>query len=155
MLTQEELKKHFDYCLETGIFTRLKTGKNNWCTNGKGYYVIKINGKIYLLHRLAWLYVHGKMPKDQIDHINTNKSDNRFFNLRECSRVENSRNKKIYKNNKSGFKGVHFNNHLKKWHAQSKINGKKIYIGIYETAEQAGKAYAEFAKKNFGKFANY
>lgn len=155
MLTQHELKKVIHYCPKTGVFTRLKHGKKIGHVNDKGYLLISVKNKRHRAHRLAWLYVTGQTPNNQIDHINMDRLDNRFVNLRECSNQENNCNGKKKSNNTSGFKGVHFNNQCKKWQARSRVDGKRIHIGLYETAEQAGNAYADFVKVHHGVFSNY
>ena len=155
MLTKDELEKIIKYCPETGVFTRLKFGKNVGSVNDKGYLVISVKNKRYRAHRLAWLYMTGNFPIDQIDHINMNRLDNRFINLRECGNKENNCNTKKKSTNTSGFKGVHFNKQCNKWQARSRVNGKRVHIGLYDTAEQAGHAYAKFVKKHHGLFSNY
>lgn len=159
MITQEELKNLFNYCAETGVFTRLKSVSNN--TNSgdiagsmrqDGYCVISVNNKSYLAHRLAWLYNHGIWPANMIDHINRNPSDNRLSNLREATRSENGFNAKIRSHNTSGFKGVTFNKIKNKWVAQCSLNKKTIQLGKFKTAELASLAYQAFAKKQHGEF---
>ncbi|MDA6684686.1 HNH endonuclease signature motif containing protein [Escherichia coli] len=74
--------------------------------NSDGYLMIMINGKAYPAHRLAWLIVYGTMPDGFIDHINRVRTDNRISNLRLVTHSENMQNRKIQKNNKSGYRGV-------------------------------------------------
>lgn len=88
MLTQARLKELFHYDKETGAFTHIKArrgvrvGKILGCLANNGYLVIRADGKLYLAHRLAWMYVHGAFPPDQLDHINRMRTDNRLCNLR-------------------------------------------------------------------------
>lgn len=89
----------------------------------------------------------------QTDHINGNKLDNRKENLRICTCSENQHNKKIYKNNLSGYKGVYFDKANNCWRALIRINGKKIYLGTFYASKDAAKAYDIAAKKYFGEFA--
>lgn len=72
-----------------------------------GYVIITIDRKKYYGHRLVWLYVYGEWPPDEIDHENLNKSDNRFFNIRESSSLQNKANRSVRKDNSLGVKGVH------------------------------------------------
>jgi hypothetical protein len=145
MLTQKELKELLHYDPNTGIFT--------WCINKRGckigniagycdpknYIIIGINGKLYGAHRLAWLYVYGIWPKDQIDHIDGNPNNNRISNLRECDNRGNQQNKTKQKNNKSGYLGVYF--YRNKWVAQIKHQKKVYHLGRYNTPEEAHDAY--------------
>ena len=92
-MTQDELKTTYHYDLETGIFTRLKDKKIAKQKNPYGYIVFNHKGKVYLTHRMAWLYIYGCMPTHQIDHINRVKDDNRILNLRDVTHKENQQNK--------------------------------------------------------------
>lgn len=162
MITQQELKELFSYSEETGLFTRLvrisrrgKTGDIAGCVGSNGYVNIGIKKKYYFAHRLAWLYFYGEFPKKNIDHINGNPTDNRISNLREATFEENSRNVGITKRNNSGFKGVYFVKKRKKWASRCSLNKKEVYLGSFNTAEDAAKAYQEFAIKHHGEFARF
>ena len=117
---------------------------------GGGYRVIVIDRVPYYAHRLAWLYVHGEHPNGQIDHINGVGADNRITNLRQCSRRENAHN--MRRRNTSGFKGVSRCS-SRKWRAQIRLSGRRIHLGRYDTAEEAGRAYDAAARLHFGAFA--
>lgn len=88
-----------------------------------------------------------------IDHINGNGLDNRRSNLRICTHSENMRNCKLYINNKSGYKGVGFHNG--KWRARININKKSVFLGHFDTAEEAHAAYCEAATRLHGEFARF
>ena len=118
-----------------------------------GYRQIKIDGVTYREHRLAWLYVHGEWPAEQIDHIDLDRSNNRIDNLREATHSENMCNSSLYANNKSGFKGVYWNKKLRRWMARIGVSGKLIYIGLFDCPSVAHDAYCEAAKKYHGEFA--
>ena len=158
MITQSELKDLVYYEPDTGNFIakkprgKLKIGNILGNKNHDGYMRIKINYTHYSSHRLAWLYVYGKFPDNEIDHINRIKNDNRLINLREASTSQNGINKSLTKRNTSNFKGVTFNKKANKWQAQATLNKKTYYLGIYQTKEEAYKAYVDFAKKNHGEF---
>ena len=100
MLTQQELKKLVTYDPDTGIFRwaadvgtgKIKAGEIAGSYDSKGYLRIGINGRKYKSHRLAWLYVHGCFPEDEIDHINRVRDDNRIENLRAVTGAENCKN---------------------------------------------------------------
>lgn len=159
MITQELLKTNIHYNPDTGVFTRIiKSGGNvgeiNTKENDSGYFRVNISGKSYRTHRLAWLYMTGEWPKEHIDHINGMRNDNKFSNLRCASNAENMHNIGKYVTNTSGFKGVSWHKAAKKWCAQIKIDGKRIYLGLFESADLASKAYRDFAKNVHGEFYN-
>lgn len=160
-LTQEEVKHFLSYDPITGEFKRLYRGNmkfNNPSPAGtinNGYLRIKVKDVKYAAHRLAWLYMTGNWPKDCIDHIDGNPSNNVFSNLRECSRIENQRNCKKPKNNTSGVKGVFAFNGGEKWQAGIGVNGKLKHLGLFDNKEDAIQARINAANEIFGEFANH
>jgi len=107
-----------------------------------GYVHIRFNNKYYKAHRLVWLYEHGRFPAGEIDHINGNRADNRIENLREIGRCQNMQNqRKARSDNASGFLGVHKKG--SKFQAIIRVNGRSMYLGIFETPEKAHEAYIE------------
>ena len=159
MLTQSELKSQLHYDHETGIFTRLVANSNRVkvgeVAGGKkntGYIYFKINCKLYLAHRLAWLYVYGEFPVNFIDHINGIKDDNRIKNLRGATYQQNSFNRDGCKNKTSLFKGVSWSKASKKWKANATLKGKSYYLGLFNLPELASQAYQYFATKHHGEF---
>lgn len=159
-LTQQQLKASLLYNPETGAFTWLvsttncvKIGKIAGTASLRGYKQIRVNGKIYYEHRLAWLYMTGSWPKNQIDHINQSKGDNRWVNLRTCPRYKNSMNRPKPSNNTSGFKGVCFHNRDKLFRARIGYKGTVIYIGGYHNSYDAARAYNNKALELYGEFA--
>lgn len=146
MITQSELKELFNYDEETGDFTRKVkvsnqiAGKRAGYKHTSGYVIIVINEQAYKAHRLAWLYVNGRWPDDQLDHINGVRDDNRISNLRDTNVAENGQNrKKASANSVSGYLGVSPCD--KKWRADIKLNRKHIYLGRFDTPELAYAAY--------------
>ena len=117
-----------------------------------GYRFIMIDGWQYLAHRLAWFFVTGFWPLNQIDHVNRDKADNRFANLREATGSDNQANRAAY--GASGLKGVSFHKRQHVWRASDGRNGKKITIGSYATAQEAYGAYLVVARQLHGEFAN-
>ena len=158
-LTATLLRELFAYDSDTGLFTRkvsttrrVKIGDIAGSPNQKGYINIMVCSRLHPAHRLAWLYVHGAWPKDQIDHINGVKTDNRIANLREATNAENAQNKRNARSdNKSGLLGVRFKNCGKPWQARIMVDGKARNLGHFDTAEEAHAAYLS-AKRDLHKF---
>ena len=143
-LTAEYLRSILDYDQETGIFTwkvstsrRVKTGDVAGSQNGDGYLRIRLHNRLFLAHRLAWLYHFGEWPEDQIDHINRNRSDNRIYNLREVTNKQNQQNAGKRSDNKSGHPGVSWYKPYSKWRAQIMHNQKQIHLGYFSILEEA------------------
>lgn len=161
MLTQDYIKSILNYCHETGVFSwsakrrSVKIGKQA----GKGsdsvsYKYITIDGKKYACHRLAWLYVYGSMPIEQIDHRNGIKSDNRIGNLRIASNEQNGRNRAANINNSTGVKGVSLRENGS-YLAQIMTSGKrktKVFLSIVDAdlwlKSQRAVNHGEFARSN-------
>lgn len=159
-LTHANLTELLDYEPKTGLFiwkftrtNRIKIGSVAGSITEFGYRSIMICRRPYLAHRLAWFYMTGEWPKDQIDHINGDKDDNRYENLREATRSQNMRNRDKTKRNTSGFKGVHFHSRSSRWRVQIGIGGKLKYVGQFRTIEEAHRAYKEAAAAFHGEFA--
>ena len=108
--------------------------------NNSGYLVATIFKSFFNAHRVCWLLYYGEMPKGQIDHINGIKDDNRISNLRDVTTQENLKNKRLYKNNKSGFMGVSWDRKAKKWRSQISIDKKLIVLGLFIDKAEAVKA---------------
>lgn len=136
----ERLKTLYRYEPETGHFYALKnSGKKRagdavgW-HGARGYFCITVDGKKYSAHRLAWFYVYGEWPKQQIDHINRNKLDNRISNLRDVSQAINARNRER-------LSGAHFVKKCGKWKTQIGYEGSVIYLGQFTEKLHAEIAY--------------
>lgn len=159
-ITQERLKSLFRYDALTGHFTRIKksgprgkVGEIAGCVGGSGRIYIKIDGKSYQAHRLAWLYTHGIFPETDIDHRNLNPQDNKLLNLRIATRAQNQANRNVLVGNKCGVKGVNFHKASNKFIAQISYQGKKFYLGVFDTPEQAGLVYQQKAVELYGEFS--
>ena len=143
-LTAEYLRSILHYDQETGIFTwkvrtarRVKVGDVAGRQHGGGYLRIKVQSRDYLAHRLAWLYMNGEWPTDQIDHINRVKTDNRISNLREVTNKQNHQNAGKSSNNTSGHPGVCWHKRDFKWIAKIMHNQKSINLGYFTNIEDA------------------
>lgn len=152
-LDAHTLRRLLSYDPQSGEFHRttrnqaVKIGMKAGCRNVLGYWQIRVSGPIYLAHRLAWLYVHGEWPIDQIDHIDGDRCNNRIANLRQCSNLENGQNKKSYKGSTSAYVGVCWDKTAMKWRASIRSNGVQRYLGIFDKEEDAALAYSEAKKR--------
>lgn len=150
-LSAERLRELLSYSPETGAFAwrvaaspRVSCGKPAGRQNKRGYIVITVDGKARYAHRLAWLYETGEWPKQQVDHINGNKSDNRLCNLRDISPAGNTQNQtRPQRGSTTGLLGVSKAKDRKKFRACIKVSSGTVCIGSFETAETAHTAYIE------------
>lgn len=157
ILSQETLQQRLSYDADTGLFTwrvnlpasGIKIGDPVGYPNACGHLVTRWYGRTQMLHRLAWLYVYGKLPACQIDHINGVPDDNRIINLRDVTHSGNSQNqRRAHKNSSSGYLGVDFVNREKLWRARITVNKKPICLGYFKSPEVAFSAYLD-AKRKF------
>lgn len=121
----EKLRSLLSYDEHTGLFTR--DGNVTGTLNSWGYVQVRVNGKVYMAHRLAWLYVYGQWPQNQIDHINRRKTDNRIINLREATASENAQNVTAHKDNAAGARGIYFDKSRNRWVAELCLNDKVVF----------------------------
>lgn len=142
-LTHKELRRQLMYNPWTGVFywkirsaNRIHIGDIAGCFKDD-YISIRINNILYPAHRLAWFYVYGYMPENDIDHIDRIKHHNWIKNLREVSKICNARNTGNRKNNKSGVKGVSWNKNTGKWRSEIMINKKSKHLGVNEDFDEA------------------
>ena len=164
-ITREQLKEILDYDSSTGVFTWRETpntkrnrskiaGSPAYNRNKTHEYVkIKVCGKAYMAHRLAWFYTKGEWPKQLIDHINGDSKDNRIENLREATHCQNSHNRKGNRDSKTGYKGVYKHVKSDKYVAEIMYNGKRKYLGIFDTVEQAHEAYVAASKQHHAEYS--
>ena len=160
-----ELRKivmeRLSYDTRTGLFkwkfrtaNRIQAGDVAGWSTEDGYVRIRILGRNYRAHRLAWLIVYGSFPPDQIDHINGVKHDNRISNLRAVTGLENCRNKPLSSSNTSGYMGVSYNKRMRKWVAKIGVSRKLIYLGCFENKEDAIEA-RRIAEINYNYHPNH
>ena len=153
MITQERLKELFDYDPGTGNFIWKVNLRGRFAKIGNvaggptkdGYKNLCVDQHRVLLHRMVWLYHHGFIPPNEIDHINGIKDDNRIENLRLATRTENLQNTKKARSKYTNLFGVGYSNRDKVFVSSIRANGKRIHLGTFKTAEEAHAAY--LAKK--------
>jgi hypothetical protein len=159
-LTRERLLEVLEYNPDTGIFIwkispskKIRAGTIAGSVTVLGYVDIGIDYYSYFAHRLAFLYMEGRWPDPDPDHKNRIRHDNRWENLREASSSQNKMNRPY--NNKTGYKGVKFIKRASKkpYSARIKIGDSRIFLGCFETAEEAFAAYSSAANKYFGEYA--
>lgn len=140
---------------ECGRWNTRYAGKSAGSPCKEGYLRVTLLNRRYLAHVLAWVLFSGAMPGDDvdIDHINLNKCDNRWSNLRLATRAENLRNVGKQTNNSSGFKGVCWHTQKQRWQALIAVDGRNKYLGLFDTPEAAHAAYCVAAEKLHGEFA--
>lgn len=144
-----ELRAMLFYEPSTGTFTwakavnrRVVVGSVAGSLRSTGQITIRLNSKAYLAHRLAWLYVHGTWPTNQIDHINGDPSDNRIANLRDVPQNINCQNRRRAKrNNSTGLLGVSKRAASGLFTATIFVGGTTLFLGNFRTAEAAHAEY--------------
>jgi hypothetical protein len=154
MLTQDELKKYVSYNPVTGYFhsngvkfSNKEPGERVGTKHlTKGYRYIVVKGKTYREQRVAFLYMTGNWPVNQVDHINGIKDDNRWCNLRDVTPTVNCQNRKLFITNKSGYKGVCWNKQTNKWQVLCRKDGKQMYFGQYADLAEASRIAENFYK---------
>lgn len=141
-ITQENLRKAFDYNPSTGTFTHKlprrggAIGDSALTVHNGGYAAVNVGGSTYLAHRLIYLYMTGRLPKI-VDHINHNRKDNRWVNLREVDDLDNAKNITLQKNSVSKINGVAYHKPTGRYRAYIGINYKQKHLGLFDTLEEA------------------
>lgn len=157
-ITKDIMESILHYDPDTGIFTWINCIKkklNGMEAGGKnksGYMLIKINGIKYYAHRLAFMIMIGDFPKNNVDHIDGNKVNNKWKNLREATFSENSFNSKLRNDNTSGCKCVSFHIRNKKWQVSITLNGKRKHYGFFDSKNDAEKKAISVMKYERGEF---
>lgn len=127
--------------------------------NNAGYLRLHLSNKglrkTFFIHRLvAIAFIDNPLNKKQVDHIDNNKTNNSLTNLRWATQNENQYNRPIDIKNRSGVRGVHWSKRAKKWEAQIRIDGIKVYLGTFTNIEDAKQARMKKANEIFGEFVN-
>lgn len=158
---RERIHELLTYDPVSGDFTRLVTlagnarkGMRAGCKNAIGYIRIGLDRKTYPAHVLAFVCMTGEWPLEEIDHINGDRADNRWSNLRKASRSQNSRNTTMLPNNTSGYKGVAWHKSANKWVSRiSRSDGTAKHLGCFTDPVAAARAYDIAAIHEHGEFA--
>lgn len=160
ILAHEYLRECLHYSVITGEFywlkapsNKVKLGSMAGSLNVKGYRQIKINGTLHRAHRLVWLWVTGKWPVNEIDHVNGVRNANYWLNLREATHSQNAMNRGMLANNTSSFKGVFWNKRAQKWMGQINLNSRRIHLGYFDAIEDACAARTAAEERLHGEFA--
>lgn len=142
-MTDFTIKQLLRYNPDTGAFTwvvdrgtRHKAGHPAGCVHGSGYVHIITGGKCYKAHRLAFLLMGEPIPAE-VDHINHDRSDNRWENLRAVTHIENGRNQQRHTTNTSGVAGVCFYKPSKTWLARIYVDGVSKHLGYFKEMSEA------------------
>ena len=161
-ITQEQVRHAFDYDPLTGVLKwknpvhhRVWVGKICRSPGKKGYYRVQFVGKLWHVHRIIFLYMKGRFPNSDLDHINGIVNDNRWVNLREATASENRFNSRRYRNNTSGFKGVAWCKQKNKWRGRVKVEGKEYHAGFFDDIHEAVNEVQELRNNLHKNFANH
>jgi len=162
MISQKQLKSLFYYSPTTGQFIRLLSknglgiGRLSGAVHKSGcntYLRISIDGKLYYAHRLAWLYMYGSLPIEQIDHKDHNGLNNRILNLRAVSNSDNCKNMKHRANN-TGVMGVYWSARDNQYQMWITVNYKRKYLGSTKSLDKAARI-RRAAERRFGFYRNH
>ncbi len=119
-----------------------------------GYTQVSVFKKRLQAHRVIWAMMTGAWPVGELDHVNHDRSDNRFANLRPCDRVQNARNGRSHSDASSSFLGVSFFTRDRRWRSQIRVSNKNLHLGYFDAEIAAARAYDAAAREHFGEFAN-
>lgn len=153
------IKGRFLYEPDTGRilhrrdYRRHKSGDDASYLRKDGRLVLQHEGREYQAHRAAWFLHYGRWPEGDVDHIDGDPSNNRIANLREATRSQNLGNAKLYRNNKSGHRGVFYVQKHGYYIATIQIRKRVHHLGSFKNKEDAAAAYERAAQNGFGGFA--
>jgi len=162
ILTQSRLKELLHYCPESGLlnwrsdvsYKHKMHGKPASTVGNHGYIAVCIDGSMQLGHRLAFLYMTGSFPENYTDHIDGDRLNNKWSNLRDVSATDNGRNVCLGKNNKSGSIGVSWSKKSSKWYSTIMVDYKQIALGLFDDKAEAIAA-RQAANIKYGFHANH
>lgn len=157
-LDTERLHKLLRYEPDTGVIRwngrgRLRDGRVAGSVDKDGYLVLRIDGRRFPLHRIAFALHFGRWPEQDIDHADGDRRNNRIGNLREATRTQNNANSKFRVNNTSGLRGVHWHAASMKWRAMIRENKRSRCLGLYASKEEAHDRFLAAANAAYGAFS--
>lgn len=157
--TVKDILEQLNYDPDTGVFIwrvskgNIKAGDRAGAAKKGRYVRICVNYRLYRAHRLSWVFMTGNWPSGEIDHVNGDDTDNRWSNLRPCTRRQNVANTRRKSTNTTGLKGVgHHPHHPGRYVARIRWEGKMKHLGVFDDAASAHAAYVKAAKQQFGEF---
>ena len=144
------IKEHLTYDPKSGSITwikkppysRIKVGSEAG-SEQNGYRFHSIKHKRLYAHHIAWFLFYGKWPDDELDHRDNNPLNNKISNLREATRGQNAMNVRPWNRSGKGLKGAYWHKPDQRWFSQIRVNGKQIYLGRFDTEEEAHMAYCK------------
>lgn len=145
---------HFKNSDYQGRWNRRRAGTQAGYTEPDRYSFVALFNKHHYVHRIIFKLMTGRAPAVEIDHINCQKSDNRWINLREATKSQNSGNVRVAKRSKTGIKGVVLEQRTGKFIAYFTVGRRGRRLGAFPTKEEAHAAYCEAARQHFGEFWN-
>lgn len=155
---ESDLRRYIKYDAESGVFTWLDRPPYSSVRVGDvaGYrsnanIVVKLRGRLLYAHVVAWWFVTGEWPKNEVDHKNVDGFDNRFENLRRATRTQNACNRRASSKTGAGLKGAFTQDG--RWLGQIVVGGRQIYLGRFDTEEAAHAAYTAASRKYHGEFS--
>lgn len=148
-LTAARLRELLSYDPLTGELIRRSDGSTATRAHSRGYLSVSVDSVSHLAHRLAWLYMTGSWPREQIDHVNGTRTDNRFANLRDVSASVNYQNKRsaISSNRSCGLLGVTWDASRGKWKAAIRVDGRNRFLGRFDRPDEAHATYLDAKRR--------
>ncbi len=158
-VTAERVRYLFNYEPSTGrLIRRVNAGyraRKGSIAGGMsrhGYRIVRVDGIVFMAHRIVWMHVHGEWPAKTLDHINGDRSDNRLENLRLADQYENGYNRKVSRRSSTGVLGVYWENTRLKFSASINFRGKTYNLGRYSYLKEAVAARKQAEQRLYGEF---
>jgi len=155
------IREWFSYDTDTGVLAwkkdrgKAKAGNPAGVKTHHGYIQVVFQRRVWPAHKLVWVLHYGVWPDLSIDHIDRDGTNNRIGNLRLATWSQQQANKWVPSQNKTGFKGVSLHKQTGKYHARIRVNGKRMHLGEFDTAEAASEAYKTAAREHYGEYARF
>ena len=148
----DDIRKRLSYDPKTGVLRWRANGRIAGCLDHRGYRFVRVNWRLFLAHRIAWMLHYGAWPQGDLDHKNRDKSDNRITNLRLATRVQNIANAPA--RNRAGLpKGCYRLKGHQRFYSQIKIGGEIRRLGTFDTAAEAAAAFEDAHRDEHGTYS--